>query len=387
MLQLQGVTMPIDRPRVRIAVIGAGIAGAACAGALQRCGVDVTVFDKSRGIGGRMSTRRVVWAGQDGTERTSEFDHGAQHFTAPWPRFRAMLQRAERAGCVAPWQANLHSSTPGVTGLRSHVAVPNMPALARHLLDGVPLRLERAVQRLQRGDDGWQVVLAGGDVAGPYHQVVLAMPPAQAAVLLAGHHDGWADALSGVEMLPCWTLMAVTDELDWPWDAAEPPRGPLAWIARNDRKPGRTTTPGYASWVAQATPAWSRDHADAEPRVVATLLQSALARLLPRQRAGAPLAWHHTGVHRWRYAVPASGPANERDERDFWWDAELGLGVCGDFLSGGRVEGAWRSGDELADTLAAWLEQAEDETEDEAAAEAAIAARPRAPSAADRAVV
>jgi hypothetical protein len=61
--------------------------------------------------------------------------------------------------------------------------------------------------------------------------------------------------------------------------------------------------------------------------------------------------------------------------------------VCGDFLGGGRVEGAWRSGDELADTLAAWLEKAEDEAEARAAAELAAAARPRAVSAADRAVV
>jgi predicted NAD/FAD-dependent oxidoreductase len=387
MIQLKGATMSTDRPRVRIAVIGAGISGAACAGALQRSGVDVTVFDKSRGVGGRMSTRRVLWTGADGTERACEFDHGAQHFTAQRPRFRAVLQRAERAGCVAPWQAWLHSTTPGVTGLHSHVAVPNMPALARHLLGGVPVRLERTVQRLQRGDDGWQVVMSGGEVAGPYHQVVLAMPPAQAAVLLAGHHDGWADTLSNVEMLPCWTLMAVTDELDWPWDAAEPPRSPLAWVARNDRKPGRASTPGSASWVAQATPAWSRDHADVEPRAVTALLQSALAKLLPRPAKGKALAWHHASVHRWRYAVPASAPAGTRDERDFWWDAELGLGVCGDFLGGGRVEGAWRSGDELADTLAAWLEKAEDEAEARAAAELAAAARPRAVSAADRAVV
>lgn len=380
--------MPADRPPVRIAVIGAGIAGAACAGALQGCGVDVTMFDKSRGVGGRMSTRRVAWTDPKGKAQTTEFDHGAQHFTAQRPRFRALLKRAEQAGCVAPWEAKLHSATPGVIGLHSHVAVPNMPALARHLLEGVPLRLERAVQRLQRGEDGWQVALTGGDVAGPYHHVILAMPPAQAAVLLAGHHDGWADALSGVEMLPCWTLMAVSDELDWPWDAAEPPRGPLAWVARNDRKPGRSVTPGYASWVAQATPAWSRDHADVEPLVVTTRLQTALAKLLPRPQSGTPLAWHHASVQRWRYAVPAVASFEEPDNRDFWWDPALGLGVCGDFFSGGRVESAWQSGDELADTIAAWLEtnDVEAQVEVEADTETALAAKPLALPTAYRAV-
>jgi renalase len=348
--------MPTDSPPSRIAIIGAGIAGAACAATHQRSGHDVTLFDKSRGVGGRMSTRRVAWTGGDGNERVSEFDHGAQHFTARRPRFKAVLKRAEQAGCVAPWRARVHSATPGLTGQGCHVAVPNMPALARHLLAGVPLRLERPVLRLQRGSDGWQVVLTGGDVVGPFEQVMVAMPPAQAAVLLAGHHDGWADALAAVEMLPCWTLMAVTDDVDWPWDAAEPSRGALAWVARNDHKPGRQMTPGCANWVAQASTEWSAQHADVEPRVVAALLQGALAKLLPRGTNGRALAWHHTSVHRWRYAVPrGAGP----DERECWWDPALGLGVCGDFLAGGQVEGAWRSGDELADTVAAGLETQE----------------------------
>jgi renalase len=356
--------MSTDRLPLRLAVIGAGISGAACAGALQHCGVEVTVFDKSRGVGGRMATRRVAWAGADGSEHAAEFDHGAQHITARWPRFRALLQRAEQAGCVAPWHARVHGSTPGVTGLHSHVAVPNMPALARHLLQGITLRLDRPVLRLQRSADGWQVVLSGGDAAGPFDQVVLAMPPAQAAVLLA--------ALSGVEMLPCWTLMAVTDDADWPWDAAEPPRGPLAWVARNDRKPGRTALPGRATWVAHATAEWSSQHVDAEPRVVTALLQAALGKLLPRSHAAVAPAWHHVGVHRWRYAAPLR---TEPDAHGFWWDAPLGLGVCGDFLAGGQVEGAWRSGDELADHIAAWMESLEDAGPQPTAARAAEAVR------------
>ncbi|MDO9620329.1 MAG: FAD-dependent oxidoreductase, partial [Moraxellaceae bacterium] len=40
-----------------IAIIGAGMSGLSCASALQQLGHNVTVFDKSRGMGGRMSTR------------------------------------------------------------------------------------------------------------------------------------------------------------------------------------------------------------------------------------------------------------------------------------------------------------------------------------------
>jgi hypothetical protein len=197
-------------------------------------------------------------------------------------------------------------------------------------------------------------MLADGQVAGPYDQIVLALPPAQAALLLAGHHDRWADALAAVCMQPCWTLMALTEDVDWPWDAAEPGRGPLAWVARNDRRPGRSAPRGTATWVAQATPAWSAAHLEADPDEVAEQLRDALNALLPGRLAdGQPLRWHHSSLHRWRYALPAHGSV---DGRECWWDAELGLGVCGDYFNGGNVEAAWRSGDELADTVAAWLE-------------------------------
>jgi predicted NAD/FAD-dependent oxidoreductase len=342
----------------RIAIVGAGIAGAACAAGLQQAGVEVTLFDKSRGVGGRMSTRRASWVGENGSQTSVEFDHGAQAFTARQPRFRAMLARAEAVGAAARWQHRVHAEWPAPAVRDAWVATPGMPALARHLARGVPQRLARAVQRLHRTDEGWQLVLAGGETAGPFDQVVLALPPAQAAVLLAGHHDRWADALAGAHMTPCWTLMAASGDVDWPWDAVEPGRGPLAWLARNDRKPGRNAPRGVATWVAQATPAWSAAHLEAEPAAVAEQLRCALQALLPPQPAGAPpLAWHHSSVHRWRYAAPADSAL---DGRECWWDGENGLGVCGDFFNGGNVEAAWRSGDELADTVAVWLEQPQD---------------------------
>jgi predicted NAD/FAD-dependent oxidoreductase len=111
--------------------------------------------------------------------------------------------------------------------------------------------------------------------------------------------------------------------------------------------------------VAQATPAWSAAHLEADPATVTEALRDALQSLLPPRLAGEPpLAWHHASVHRWRYAVPAD--RSSLDGRECWWDADRGLGVCGDFFNGGNVEAAWRSGDELADTVAAWLEQPHD---------------------------
>jgi renalase len=351
--------MPKQQAPMKVAVIGAGLAGAACAQGLRAAGLQVTLFEKSRGVGGRMATRRAHCDDAQGVAQTLSFDHGAQHFTAVHPRFRAMTTRAEAAGVLARWQPKVHAAWPAPVQRHTLVATPGMPALCRHLLKDIAVQADHPVQRLHRTAKGWQVVVTDNAGARPmeqrYAHVMLAMPPAQAAILLAGHHDSWADALASLRMEPCWTLMAATDEVDWPWDAAEPASGPLAWVVRNDRKPGRSTVPGLATWVAHATPAWSLAHLEASPKAVGDAMKAALAALLPTPLAsGRPLNWHHTAVHRWRHANPASAaPAGD----ECWWDRALGLGVCGDFLAGGGVEAAWRSGDELADTAAASLEE------------------------------
>ena len=78
----------------RVAVIGAGLAGLHAARRLHDAGAEVRVFDKARGSGGRMSTRRTDFGA---------FDHGAQYFTARDPRFRAQVEKWVASGAAAPW--------------------------------------------------------------------------------------------------------------------------------------------------------------------------------------------------------------------------------------------------------------------------------------------
>ncbi|MEO6661907.1 MAG: NAD(P)-binding protein [Rubrivivax sp.] len=349
------------------AVIGAGIAGAACAAGLRQAGVQVSVFDKARGVGGRMATRQVSWTAEGGESHMLQFDHGTQMFGARHPRFRALLAAAEAAGCVATFSPRIHQAVAVRAQSPQRVAVPTMPALCRHLLAELPLTLSHRVQRLDRKDAKWHLVADDGASTGPFDQVLIALPPSQAALLLAGHHDAWADVLAATPMHPCWTLMALTDDCEWPWDAAVPDRGVLSWIGRNDRKPQRQAPPGLATWVASASAEWSTAHIDDDPERVRTALAAELMRALPRFPV-APFL-HHAAVHRWRYAMPALAPRSALTvpEPDAWWDGERGLGVCGDFLGGfpggSDVEGAWRSGDELADTVAAFIDTEATEAE------------------------
>ncbi len=343
---------------VRVAVIGTGISGSACAAGLVQGDAQVTLFEKSRNVGGRMATRRARWQDTTGAEQSVCFDHGAQSFTPVQPRFKAMVKRAVSAGCVTPWNPLVHAERLETTA-PVLVVSPTMPALCSHLLGDLTVHFNCTVRRLQRAaDGGWFVAADGMPLAGPFDQVAVAMPPAQAAVLVAGHHDDWADALMARRMEPCWTLMAVTDDVDWPWDMAEPSSGPLARVLRSDRVPGRTAPRGMAVWTAHATPEWTQAHLEDDPSVVSALLQDALRTQLPTVGPGAVAPrWHHAVVHRWRYARPELSGEVSVGSDGYLWDESLALGVCGEHLVGTGIEAAWQSGDELADAMAASFER------------------------------
>jgi renalase len=319
---------------LRAAVIGAGMAGLACAGALHRAGAAVTLFDKGRRIGGRLATRRV-----DGLV----FDHGAQYATARDTAFIAEMQAMAAAGDAAPWPA---------AGEGRWSGVPGMSAMARHMeRQGVgTVRTARHVSFLHRQADSWmvrhmdaatttpgRVSDIGGELAGPFDRVAVAIPAPQASGLL--HQHEFAHKAANASMAPCWAMMLAFQEAIAAPDLLRPEAGPLRWIARDSSRPGRAALP--ECWVAHATPEWSRAHLEYPAETVLTALQDAFT-----AATGISVAPSYMAVHRWRYALaetPLGVPA--------LYDAATGLGVCGDWCLGARVEAAFLSGRALAEMM------------------------------------
>lgn len=325
------------KPNRRIAVIGAGLAGLSCATALQHAGFTVSVFEKSRGAAGRMSTRR---GGDD--DAAWQADHGAQYFTAHDPKFQAEVARWCEAGVAAVWTPRLKIIDGGelrdAEEKTRYVGMPRMTSPANFLADKLTLITQATIKQLQRDDDGWRLVSAEhGLVDECFEAVLLAIPAPQAAVLLPSVAPVFAAIAKATNMRGCWTLMlqfAATVGL--PFDAAFVHNHALSWIARDRSKPART---GLESWVLQASPEWSEAHLeDAADSVAAALTESFIDMGGPT-----PSTWT---AHRWRYA--STEPVQQRE---CVWDAELGIGLCGDWLNGGKVEGAWLSGRQLAQRL------------------------------------
>ena len=328
--------MSADRRVPRVAVVGAGLAGLACATALQADGARVRVFEKSRGPSGRMSTRRGEgW----------QCDHGAQYFTARDPEFRAEVGRWCAAGVAARWEGRIRAIDPD--GLRvpdptleRFVGVPRMTAPAARLAASLDVAADCQVVELRRDPDGWRLCAEGsGWTTDGFDAVAVAVPGPQAAVLVSGHAPVLADLAGNAPMRGAWALMLRHGaQVPLPFDGAFVNHGPLRWIARDSSKPGRE---GSETWLLHATPEWSAPRLEAPADEVAAALIGAFVAI-----GGArPSSWT---AHRWRYAdtEPPLG-------RGCAWDAGAGIGLCGDWLDAGKVEGAWRSGRMLAERIGA----------------------------------
>jgi hypothetical protein len=309
---------------MRIGIVGAGMAGLACAEGLAALGCEVALIDKGRGPGGRMSTRRLATP-----KGEAAFDHGAQYFTVRDKAFRRRVEAWLAAGVVARWPA---------AGDDAFVGAPGMNAPVREMASRQQVVWSTRVTRLEAKASGWRLSTQTGELL-DFDVAVIATPAEQAAELLAEVAPDLAARAKGAPSQPCWTLILAFASRVEAKDCGRG-EGVIGWAARNSSKPVRA---GPESWVVQAGPDWSRTHLEDDPATVALALKQAFA-----ERLGAPLPpILAEDVHRWRFARSGAEGSGAI------WDAARSLGVCGDWLIGPRVEAAWLSGTDLAARIGA----------------------------------
>lgn len=320
--------------RRRIAVVGAGMSGLSAAKTLSKAGFGIQVFEKSRGYGGRMATRR---------SSGFEFDHGAQYFTVRDDRFGKAVQEWVREGVAAPWMGRVAVIEGGEVRLKSkertrYVGTPRMNSVVRHLAFGIETAFQTRITRLSRTDRGWQLTSEQGLNTCYFDAIILTIPPSQASAIL--DEGNRLRQYLKTPMQPCWAAMVVFEQpLRLTFDAAFVNDSRISWICRNSSKPNRDD---QECWVIHGSPGWSTECLEAEPEWVANLL----LREFFFQTGYRPEETTWLSAHRWRYAQ-AFVPGTD----SFFWDSETGLGVCGDWCSGSQVEGAFLSGKLIAEKI------------------------------------
>jgi predicted NAD/FAD-dependent oxidoreductase len=326
---------------MKAAVIGAGLAGAAAARALRESGTQPVLFDKGRGAGGRLSTRRAQTPVGELT-----FDHGAQFVTARTASFHGFLSSAVEAGAAQVWQARLASIDRGgnahpLRPAERFVGAPGMNAILKHALKDLDVAFTRRAVKMTGQPGAWTLHFDDSGREGPFGKVALTLPPEQLIDFLARSDGDFADIITEARrtvITPCWTVMAALDApFDPEFDGAKIYGGAIRWMARMAARPGGGNAEAV---VIQASPDWSQAFLEEDPDFVANqLCEEAYVRFAMPQPV-----W--SSAHRWRYAMvtEAAGTPCALGE-------DGSVGVAGDWRLGGRAEEAWTSGEALGRAL------------------------------------
>ncbi|NIZ02068.1 NAD(P)/FAD-dependent oxidoreductase [Thalassospira lucentensis] len=349
-------------PQIKIAVIGAGMAGLKAASTLHQVGMEVTVFEKSRGLGGRLASRRTDFG---------HFNHGAQYVTARNPGFDAYLQQATEHKSARNWRPNLHRGAPEngiITPARDNAApqtqleqtahtstegnlaidhwfqgAPQMNKLIHPLLASFDIKKQHRITEIE--PSGPRHFMLHDDLEGtfgPFDGVIVSSPAPQTYDLLHPLSARF-DPIADVVMAPCWAVMVAFEQpLPTAFDAMLYPSPEISWAARSSQHDDAFHTRTPDPWVLHATPQWSRDHLEDDKDQVIEKLLAAL-----RTASGVKLPeLHSVNAHRWRYArteVPLG--------KSYLSGMNGRVIAAGDWCLGARVETAWRSGQTAAHAL------------------------------------
>ena len=325
------------------------MSGLMAAHQLQSHGVNVTLLDKGRGVGGRLATR---WTETPGGAK-GYFDHGAQFFTVRDARFQALVDEWLAAGLVREWSKGFPQTLDDTNddGHPRYCGAAGMNAIARHLAQGLDVRLNAQVERLACDERQWHAQLTNGETFSA-EALILTPPVPQSLALLAALTPHWPastlQALTDITYDPCFAVLAVLDAPSGlPTPGAlqlrqEPisPK-PIIWIADNQRK---GVSPAVPTVTIHSGPEFTRAHWDTPYDTVAQLLIEAAGPWL----GASVTSWQ---VQRWRYSQPQQlYPApcllvNQTPP----------LVLAGDGFGAARVEGAAMSGLAAADALFAGL--------------------------------
>lgn len=345
---------------VDIAIVGAGIAGLTCAQQLQQAGYRVVVLEKSRGVGGRLATRRLP---------NARADHGTCYLSPKGELFGELITHLLKQDVVQIWTDTIHTLNRDRTLQASPECVPRyvapdgMSAIAKYLATGLDIRFSQGVIGLElTSDQNWMLTIENTQPdAADFHPstvsasaVLVAIPAPQAVTLLAPLEKNVVSSellqlLRSVEFDPCIAVMAgYPEDCLQAWQtqyedvkAIAVQHPDLGWIGLDSSKRRTSSQPIF---VVQSTAAFANQFLETVDLSAAgqKLLQSAAELLLPWL---ATPEWMQ--VHRWRYSF-ATSPLS-----DLYWSAKTPapLVCAGDWCGGMRVESALLSGLEAADYL------------------------------------
>jgi predicted NAD/FAD-dependent oxidoreductase len=312
---------------MRLIVVGAGLSGLMAARECVSHGHEVIVFDKGRGVGGRLATRRI---------KDATLDHGAQFFTVRSAEFQKNVDDWIAAGVVREWCRGFSEED----GHPRYVGANGMTSIAKHLATGLDVRTSTLVFSLTRGDTDWIITTDDG-VAHHADRVILTAPIPQSFSLMFGGGIEMPVELRNTDYDRTLGLLVTLDSNNH--NVSSPggmqfPDDVFSFIGDNTAK-GISAAPAL---TFHANPEWSLANFDKTNREIHDDLLEAATPWLGTAHVTS------SEMKKWRFAIP------KKLWPDACWVDDSGtLAIAGDAFAGPRVEGAALSGLAAARALVA----------------------------------
>lgn len=319
----------------KIAIIGAGISGITLALELKKI-AEVKIFEKSRGVGGRMSTRYAD---------KFAFDHGAQCFTARTKAFQKFLYPFILSGDVLPWVGkvvNIENNgeiSPRFWFETHLVASPNMNSLCKKMAQNLDINCGFEVVPIKKNDFGWLLQDKAGNDLGVFDFVISTAPPEQTKNLFGKNFS-----VPEVKMQPCFALMlGFEQKWQYDWIFAKVRENPIKLIAVNSSKPNRNAE--VTSLVIHSRASWSEDNLEKNQDEVMEILAQNFTKITNIDYTKAT----YKSLHRWRYALI------DEEKAEMFFSPNLSLAATSDWTTNSRIEDVWLNAKKLAQILHNYL--------------------------------
>ncbi len=336
-----------------IAVIGAGISGLTAGSQLAKAGHHVTVFEKSKGYGGRLATRYA------GDVHKLKLDHGSAYLPSGGPEYTAWLDQLIAAGVLAEWTdhvafhdgSSFYPEHPNRERERMLIAPKGMNSLGQHLgryVDVVRNKKVGGITLVAPGRHKKRSWVVNFDDSSVFEAdaVIVATPAPQAQGIIQTSQDEWGvkfliRQLSDVVYESSITLMAGYGGREIPdWKAVACQHEVISFISNErSKRPDASET----TLVAQSTSSFAESNVNDAAADIEKKMVHALSKLVGTW-SGFP-SW--TQSHFWRYQRCLTPILNESFLVLEKTDAHLGL--IGDYLGGNSIESSYLSGLRLAE--------------------------------------
>jgi len=294
--------MSVAMPRVLL--VGGGLTSALTSW-LAPPGLELVVWDKARGAGGRATTSRSQG------NRLCSVDMGAQYVTLKPHQegdYHNFVSELEGAGVLAEFKGYIEGAREDEAGTRHYVAPEGMSSVVKHFFNksGASVHFNRRVASLRRVEGGWVAETECG-LQDTFHQVLLTMPVPQVLQLggdipsILETRSDIKERLESVKYSTRFVLAMFFDkqvDLGVPWAAKYINNNDIVrFVSVDNMKRGVPERP--SSVLVHGNVRHGSLHSSATPSSMSATLESSVASLFPSWPAPdsvKPLKWLYSQV-------------------------------------------------------------------------------------------